>query len=128
MVETPPNDATLMAAWDGGTHVWVSADLLNDVFIKVTRVSKQAAGDVVCVLQAQEDIVNHGSLTPLLELGLAALGVQVEVLDPIVVLGGKLGGDMLLELDNIAVRDLLGVDGGDNGSSVAVDRLLFEDR
>lgn len=117
-----------MAAWDGGTHVWVSADLLDDVFIKVTRVSKQAAGDVVCVLQAQEDIVNHGSLTPLLELGLAALGVQVEVLDPIVVLGGKVGGDMLLELDNIAVRDLFGVDGGDNWSSVAVDRLLFEDR
>lgn len=105
------------------THIWVAADLLNHIVVEVTGVTQQAAGDVVGVLEALEDLVHHGSLTPLPQLALPLLGGQMEVLDPAVVLNGVSGGDMVLELDEVAARDLFGIDRGDDGSSVVVDGL-----
>lgn len=99
------------------------ADLLNGILIKVTRVAHQAAGNVVCVLQAVEDVVDHGSLRTLLQIRLGLLGGRVEVGDPVVVLGGQVRGDVALELDHVAIRNLLCVDRGDDWSSLVVDRL-----
>lgn len=106
------------------THIWVSADLLDHILIEVTGVSEQAAGNVVGVLEAVEDVIDHWRLRSLLEIVLGGLGGLVEVLDPAVVLGGEVGGDVLLELDHVAAGDLLRVGGGEDGGGVIVNGLV----
>lgn len=104
----------------------MSTDLLDDSFVKVTRVSHKATSEVVCVLETVEDIIKHWRLRPLLQLRLGLLSVEVEVLDPVVMLGGQVCGDVLLELDHVAVGDLLCVGGGHDGSCIAVDGGLVQ--
>lgn len=116
----------MVAWWLRLTHVWMSTDLLNDIFVKVARVSHKATSEVVCVLETVEDVVKHWGLRPLLQLSLDLLGVEVEVLDPVVVLGGQVCGDVLLELDHVAVRDLPCVGRGHDGSCIAVDGRLVQ--
>lgn len=106
----------------------MSADLLNGLLVKVTRVSHNATGNVVCVLQAVEDVIDHGSLRSLLQVRLRLLLGGVEVGNPVVVLSSRVGGDVVLELDHIAVWNLLCVDGGDHWSSFIVDRLDHDRR
>jgi hypothetical protein len=43
-------------------YIRVSADLLDDILIEVAGVAHQASADVVCVLEAAEDVIDHGSL------------------------------------------------------------------
>lgn len=50
----------------------------------------------------------------------------MDVLDPGVMLLGVIPRDMVLEDDNVAVRDGVGVDIGDDGSSIVVDGLHAE--
>ena len=99
-------------------------DLLNDVLVEVTRVPKQAAGDVVGVLQTAEDIIHYWGLRSLPEIHLAGLDIEVDVLDPAVMAGRMLLCDMLLEQDDVVVRDLLGVRGGEDWGGVAVDAAV----
>ncbi len=37
------------------THIWVSADEFDDIFIEVTSVAQEAAWDIVGVSQALKD-------------------------------------------------------------------------
>lgn len=39
----------------GITHIWMSADQFDDIFIKVTSVAQEATGDVIGMSQALED-------------------------------------------------------------------------
>ena len=101
----------------------MSANLLDDILIEVTGVAHEAAGDVVGVLEAVEDVIDHRRLRALAELGLSDLGLLVKVLHPAVVLSSQVLGDVVLELDHVVVRDLLCVGGRDDGSSIVVDAV-----
>lgn len=96
------------------THIRVSTDLLKHILIKVTRVAQQAPGNVVRVLKTTEDVINHRRLTPLSELRLRVLGVQVDVLHPAVMVCSMFLSHMLLEDNDVVVLDglrvLCGVD------------------
>lgn len=104
-------------------YIRVSANLLDDILIEVTSVAHEAAGDVVGVLEAVEDVIDHRRLRALAELGLSDLGLLVEVLHPAVVLSSQVLGDVVLELDHVVVCDLLCVGGRDDGSSIVVDAV-----
>ncbi len=99
-------------------------DLLDDVLVEVARVPKQAAGDIVCVLQAAEDVIHHWGLRSLPEIHLAGLDIEVDVLDPAVMAGRMLLCDMLLEQDDVVVCDLLCVGCGEDWGGVAVDAAV----
>lgn len=104
-------------------YIRVSANLLDDILIEVTSVAHEAAGDVVGVLQAVEDVIDHRRLRALAKLGLSDLGLLVKVLHPAVVLSSQVLGDMVLELDHVVVCNLLCVGGRDDGSSIVVDAV-----
>lgn len=84
----------------------MSSDLLNDRVIKVTGITKEAAGNVVCMLYALKDITRNWELRALSELCSLNLGLVVDVLHPAVVVGGRCLRDMLLEDDNVGVGNL----------------------
>lgn len=104
-------------------YIRVPADLLDRLFIEVTGVAHEATGDVICVLEAAEDVIDHWGLRALTELGLSDLSLLMEVLHPAVVLSSQVLGDMVLELDHVVVRDLLCVRRRENGSSIIVDAV-----
>ena len=101
----------------------MSANLLDDILIEVTSVAHEATGDVVGVLEAVEDVIDHRGLRALAELGLCDLSLLVQALYPAVVLSGQVLGDVGLELDHVVVRDLLCVRRRENGSSFIVDAV-----
>ena len=104
-------------------YIRVSADLLDDILIEVAGVAHQAAADVVCVLEAAEDVIDHRGLRALAELGLCDLSLLVQALYPAVVLSGQVLGDVGLELDHVVVRNFLCVRRRENGSSFIVDAV-----
>jgi hypothetical protein len=80
-------------------YIRVSADLLDDILIEVAGVAHQASADVVCVLEAAED---------------------VKALYPAVVLSSQVLSDVVLELDHVVVGNLLCVRRREDGSSFIV--------
>jgi hypothetical protein len=56
-----------------GTYVRMPADGLDGLLVKVTRVAKNAAGDVVCVLEALKDGGSDRELGTLSQLHAFAL-------------------------------------------------------
>jgi hypothetical protein len=102
-------------------YIRVLTDLLDDVLIEVARVAEEATSDVVGVLETVEDLVDHGRLRALLQVHLDLLGGGVDVLHPGVVVLRGFVVDMIFELDHVAVGDVFGVGGGDDGSSIVVD-------
>jgi translation initiation factor IF-1 len=91
------------------TYIWVPADGLDGLVVKVARVADHAADDVVCVLQPVEDLRRHGELRPLAQLHALAGALCVDALDPVVVLLGVALLDVLLEDDHVRVGHLLGL-------------------
>lgn len=85
--------------YDGITHIWMSADSLDDCLIKVARVTQEVLGDIVCVLHSLKDGLSERELRSFSELGSFILAVQMNVLHPAVVVRGGCLGDMLLEYD-----------------------------
>lgn len=60
------------------THIWMPADLLDDILVEMTSVAQKATGNVECMAQALKDIVigrKDGAAFPQLLLG--ALGGQM---------------------------------------------------
>lgn len=110
------------------TYIGVSPNLLDDILIEVAGVAEEAAGDVVGVLEALKHLVDDGELRALAQLGPLGLARAVDLLDPGVMSGRIIVLDVALELDDVRVGDLLGVDRGDDGSSVVVDRAGVQDR
>ena len=85
------------------------SDPLDDVVIEMAGVTEEIPRDVVCVFDAFEDIGRDGELRPLSKLGSLVLALEVDVLHPGVVARGSSLGDVLLEDDNVGIRDGLSI-------------------
>jgi len=109
------------------TYIWVRADGLENILVKVTRVTHQGAADVVGVLQPLEDGIYERSLGALAKLRLLGLNAEVKVLDPRVVLGRQSVRDMLLEDHDVGVWDVDAIVGGKQRSGLVVERSSLED-
>lgn len=101
-------------------YVGVAADLLDGGLVEVARVAEEAA-DIVGVLQTLKDGLDQGLLASLAKLEALIALLGVDVLDPRVVVGSGIGRDVLLELDDVRVRNVLGVGRGEDGSGIAMD-------
>lgn len=111
----------------GGVYIRVPADLLDGGLIKVTGVAQEASTDRVGVLQTIKDLAGEGRLATLPQLKLTGLLVgRVDVVEPDMVLRSVLVGDVLLELDDVAVGDGLCVGRGQERCSISVDSLCAE--
>ncbi len=87
------------------------ADGVDDIFVEVPRVPDKTASNAVCVFESGEDRIRvRGVCVSLSKLCLSVLGTCMNVHDPSVVGSGQLLSHVGLELDNVAVWDLLGVD------------------
>lgn len=109
-------------AIQGKTHVRVPPQLLDNSVVKVAGVAQEVSTNVVGVLQALEGNVNAAEERALLELELVVLVLLVKRVDPVVVGLGLVVLHVLLELDDVRVRDALCVCGGQHWSSIVVDR------
>jgi hypothetical protein len=87
------------------------SDLLNDGLMEVAGVTLEVA-NLEGVLHAREGIKG---LTALAELKATLLTTLVNVLNPGVMVGGSVLIHMVLELDNVGVGDLLGLDRAEDG-------------
>jgi len=111
-----------------GTYIGVSPDLLERLLVKVAGVAHQAADDVVCVLEALEDVGGKRELRPLAQLHALVVALGVDALHPIVVARGIGVLDVLLEHDHVRVGHCLGVHGRENGGGILVDGAHLEHR
>src|SRR5947207_2523475 len=100
----------------GATYIGMSSDLLNDGVIEMARVAQETPSDIVCVLDALEDVGGKWELRSLSKLCSDVLALEVDVLHPAVVVGSGRLGDVLLEDDDVGVRDLYGIGRGEDGS------------
>lgn len=89
------------------THIRMPSQLVKHSIVKVSRVAHKGAGNVIRVLHALHDIAHDISLA---ELELPGLGLHVQLVDPAVVSSSLAMLDVLLELHNVAVGDVFGVD------------------
>lgn len=97
------------------------ANGLDGLLIEMSRVTEDAAGDVVCVLQALKNVGGDRELRALSQLHAVVLCLCVDALNPLVVVLCVLVLDVLLEDNHVVVLDLLGLSGGQDRSSVVVD-------
>ena len=84
----------------------MSADLLDDGIIEMSRITQEITSDVICVLYALEDVGCNWELISLSEFSSYVLALQVDVLHPVVVVGSSSLRDVLLENDDVGIRDL----------------------
>lgn len=64
-------------------------DLLDGVLIEMARVAHEVGADLVGVLQAAEDIINHRELAALAQLDALILAGAVDLLNPRLVVRGR---------------------------------------
>lgn len=102
------------------------ANGLDGLLVEVTRVTENAAGNVVCVLQTLKDIGSDRELGALSQLHAVVLGLCVDALDPAVVVLCVLVLDVLLEDNHVVVGNLLGLRRRQDGGSVVVDGASLE--
>ena len=98
----------------------MSPDLLDHVFVEVTRITHQRSSDIESVLEAEVHLVTQAKERPLLQLGAGELRV-VDVLHPHVMSRGGIILDMLLENDDIRVGNLLSICSRENRGCFIVD-------
>jgi hypothetical protein len=106
----------------------VPADLLDDLVIEMPGVAQEVLADLVGVLQAAEHVIQKGDLPALSQLRDLDFPSFVDVLHPGVVVLGAAQADVLLEFDNVRVRDDLGVLGRKERCRISVDALMAEGR
>lgn len=95
----------------------MSADLLDDILVEVTSVAQQRITNAKGVLHAKVIRLGQTKERPLLQL----IPLRtVDVLHPAVMSRSRIRRDVLLEDDDIGVRDLRIVHGGENGGSTIV--------
>ena len=104
------------------TYIRMTADLLNDILVEMTRVSHERTSDVESILHTQEGGLEiKVKETTLLQLRPVVAVSGVDVLHPAVVSGSDRGANVLLKHDNIGVWDLLCIAGGEDGGGTIVD-------
>ena len=89
--------------WQMGTHIWMPADLLDDIFVEVASIAKKIAGNVVGMLQASKYSLLEPRAISFPQISLCALCGEVDVLHPFMVGLRCVMEDMLLEDDHIGV-------------------------
>jgi len=104
----------------------VVAELLNHVGMEVTSVALESTADREGVLQTAKDLADQRGVAALAELEVVILATLVDLLDPGVVVGSRGVIDVVLELDDVRVRDVLRINAAQNRSSIAVDGLCAE--
>lgn len=85
------------------------SDLLDDGLIKVARVSEEAAGNIVCMFDSIENTSRDRKLRAFAQLSSVNLGRGVCVFDPEMVGSSCVFSNVVLEDDDIRIRDRLGV-------------------
>lgn len=111
------------------TYIRMPANFFDGSLVKVAGVAQEASANRIGVLQAIKDLAGEGRLATLPQLELTGLLVgRVDIVEPDMVLRGVLIRDVLLELDDVSVRDGLRVDRGQQGGSITVDSLGAERR
>lgn len=102
------------------TYVGVIPDLLNDGLVKVAGVALEALANVEGVLQTSKGLVCEGS-GALSQLKALLLAMAVDVLDPGVMIRRSSLINVVLELDDVRVRNGLGLDGAEDRSGPVMD-------
>jgi hypothetical protein len=102
-------DEMVMGQSDESTYIRMSADLLDDGVIEVAGVTQEITSDIVCMLEALEDVGCDGELRSLPKLGSLILAVEVDVLHPAVVIRGSSLADVLLEHYDVGIRNFNGI-------------------
>jgi len=100
--------------------VGVIPDLLNDGLVKVAGVALEALANVEGVLQTSKGLVCEGS-GALSQLKALLLAMAVDVLDPGVMIRRSSLINVVLELDDVRVRNGLGLDGAEDRSGPVMD-------
>ena len=103
------------------THIRMPADLLDDILVEVSSITHHRTTHIESVFHTEVGGLSEAKERTLLQLS-PDLGV-VDVLHPAVMSRNRIGSKMLLEDNNIVIRDFLGVHGRENGSSSMVDRV-----
>lgn len=112
-----------------GTYIGVVAELLNHIWVEVTSVALEGIADGEGVLEATKDLANERVIAATLsqlEVLRVAVATLVDLLDPRVVVDGARVIDVILELDDVRVWDVVGVDAAEDRSRVTVDGLGAE--
>lgn len=108
-------------------HIRVPPDLLNGGLVEMTRVADEASANGVGVLETVVDLGHEREFVALAQLVPRSLVSGVQVLDPRVMVGSRVLGDVWLEGDHVRVGNDLRLDGGEDGSSLAMDGANAED-
>lgn len=109
------------------THIWMSPNCLDGLVVEMTRVAHQPTDDVVCVLEAIEDLCCNRELGALSQLHTLVLALGVDALHPAVVVLGAAVLDVLLEHDHVRVWHLLSLCRREHGGGILVDGAHLED-
>lgn len=109
------------------TYIRVVAELLDNRLVEVAGVTLEGVADAESVLHAREELSNVVcELATLAQLEAFLLAAIVDVLDPGVVVGDSGIIDVILELDDVRVRNGIGVDGAQDRSCAIVNGLDAE--
>jgi len=101
-------------------NIGMTADLLDDILVEVTSISSERSSNLESVLQAHETLkvkVEQGALLQLHPTGMSG----VHLLQPALVSGGRALVNMLLEYDDVGIRNISGGHGGEDRSCIVVD-------
>jgi len=71
------------------THIRVVSDLLDGVIIEMARVAHEVGANLVGVLQAAENIIDHRELAALAQLDALIFASAVDLLNPGLVVRGR---------------------------------------
>lgn len=108
-------------------YIRVVAELLNDVRVEMTGVALESITDGESVLHAIENLADEVLAAALAQLEvLLLLGTLVNGLDPAVMVarGGVI--NVILELDDVRVGDMVGINGAQKRCGTTVNSLGAE--
>ena len=87
---------------EGFAYIRMPPDLLDDLFLEVASITEEFLPNLVCVLEAMENIIGHRELEAAFpQVHPLILPVVMDLLDPLVMIRGRVVGHMLLELDDV---------------------------
>lgn len=107
------------------TYIRVVPDLLDDVLGKVASVALEVT-NLEGVLQAVKGLVRAEDAASLAELKALLLAFIVDALDPVLVLVDTSLINVVLELDDVIVRNGVGLNIAEDGSRALVDGANLE--
>lgn len=107
-------------------NIGVVSDLLDNGLVEVASIALETITNLEGVLHALEDIIDNGDLAALSQLKALLLAIAVDVLDPSLVLRGRTVINVVLELDDVRVRDGISINGAQDGGGPLMDSANAE--